>query len=406
MMATLGAAVFVFAAIVMLRGTIALIAGAHLAIRFGSLLQGLFVSALVTWMLMAIVTSGRPQARMRVFELAGAVWMPTGWFLALFERVRGATQPDVVAGAGRAVLATTIALGGAVLVSIAGFTRHSQLALAPSPSVGALTSVRLGRALARVVTGRDPVAQATAQFILLTLARCRAQQELIAINTALGAALVLAGLVRAVTDSTSLTHPRTAVLWIPLLLAYSLTIGLRASFFVPSELRGSWTFRINGPAPAKPYWSATRASMLAFVLPPTALVAAAILVPLVGWRMAAIHTLFTCVVVTVLIELVALTVDFVPFTRRYPPGHANLKGLWWVYVLGLFAFAYWPARLELWSIQTSTSMLGITTWLALAIMALEVVGRRRSAHKSMPEHDDLMDDSLRLTVLDLGTVRR
>ena len=290
--------------------------------------------------------------------------------------------------------------------SIAGFKRQSQLALTPSPSVGAFASVRLGRAVARLITAGDPVAQATAQFILMTLARCRAQQELIAMNTALGAALVLAGLAKGASDLTSLTHPRTAVLWIPLVLAYSLTIGLRASFFVPSELRCSWTFRINGPAPAKAYWSATRASMMAFVLPPAALVAAAILVPLVGWHVAAIHTLFTCMIAALLIELVALTVGFVPFTRAYSPGHANLKSLWWLYVLGLFAFAYWPARLALWSIRTNTSLFEITALMALAIIALEIVGRRRTAHKSMQEHEDQMDDPLSLTVLDLGTVRR
>ena len=141
-------------------------------------------------------------------------------------------------------------------------------------------------------------------------------------------------------------------------------------------------------------------------LPPAALAAAAILVPLVGWQVAAIHTLFTCVIVTLLIELVALTVDFVPFTRAYPPGHANLKSLWWVYVLGLFAFAYWPARLELWSIRTNTSLSEITAWLALGIIALEVVGRRRTAHKAMQEHENETDDALSLTVLDLGTVHR
>ena len=54
MTATIGAAVFVFAAIVMIRGTIALLAGAHLAIRFGSLLQFLFVGALVTLVLLRL----------------------------------------------------------------------------------------------------------------------------------------------------------------------------------------------------------------------------------------------------------------------------------------------------------------------------------------------------------------
>jgi hypothetical protein len=65
------------------------------------------------------------------FEAGGADWMPTSWFLALFERVRGAAQPELAARAGRAVLATATALAGAVLVSIAGFKRQSQRALAP-----------------------------------------------------------------------------------------------------------------------------------------------------------------------------------------------------------------------------------------------------------------------------------
>ena len=146
--------------------------------------------------------------------------------------------------------------------------------------------------------------------------------------------------------------------------------------------------------------------MMVLVLPLAALVAAALLVPLAGWYVAAIHTLFTCIIVIVLIELVALTVDFVPFTRPYPPGHANLKSLWWVYSS---ACSHVPTGRRTGtpvSIRTNTSLFGITAWLALAIIALEVIGRRRSTHKSMPEHEDEMNDSLSLTVLDLGTVRR
>ena len=176
------------------------------------------------------------------FEAGAADWMPTGWFLALFEVVRGAAEPELAARAGRAVLATTTALAGAVLVSVAGFKRQSQLALAPSPSVGAFARVRVGRAFVRLMTAGDPVAQATADFILLTLARCRAQQELIAINTAIGAAVVIAGLARGARGLASLAHPRTAVLWIPLVLVVldghrspRLVLRYRASFAVPGH---------------------------------------------------------------------------------------------------------------------------------------------------------------------------
>jgi hypothetical protein len=399
-MATIGAAVFVFAAIVTIRGAMALVAGPRLPVRLGSLLQFLFVGALLTFLFL-VVTARPGQAGVLFFAAGHAEWVPTGWFLALFERVRGAAQPELGARAGRAVLATTTAVAGAVLVSIAGFRRQSQLALAPAPSVGALARVRAGRILVRLITPGDEVARATADFILHTLARCRAQQELIAINLALGAAVVIAGLARGARDVASLTHPRTAVLWIPLVLAYWLTIGLRASFFVPSELRAGWTFRINPPQPVFAYWSAVRASMIAVVVPPTALVAAAILVPLLGWRTATIHALGVCAVVVFLIELVALTIGFVPFTRAYAPGHANLKSLWWLYVVGLLAFAYWPARIALSSILNPAPLIEMTAALGLAIGALEIVGRRRTAHWSMQEQEDQMDDPFSATVLDI-----
>ena len=401
--ATIGIAVFAFATIVTIRGTITLVAGPHLASRLGALLQFLFAGALLTLLFLGI--TARPgQARLILFEAGSADWLPTGWFLALFERVRGGEQPELASRAWRAVLGTTAALAGAVLVCVAGFKRQSQLALAPSPSVGTFAGVRVGRALTRLMTPGDPVAQATAAFILRTLARCRAQQELIAINAALGAAIVIAGFVRGPHDLASLTHPRTATLWIPLVLAYSVTIGLRASFYVPSELRCSWMFHANGPYPTTAYWSAIRASMIAFVVPPTAIAAAAILTPLVGWRMAAIHTLSMCAVAIFLIELVALTISFVPFTRAYPPGHANLKSLWWLYVLGLFAFAYWPARIALSSIQDPAQMIEMAAALAVAISALEIIGRRRSVHWSAQAPVEQGDDPDSITVLDIGTL--
>src|SRR4029077_13042111 len=114
------------------------------------LLQFLSVGALLTFLLL-IITARPGQARLRFFDAGTADWMPTGWFLALFGLVRGAAQPELVARAGRAVLATTTALAGAVLVSVAGFQRQSQLALAPSPSVGTFARVRVGGALVRLM---------------------------------------------------------------------------------------------------------------------------------------------------------------------------------------------------------------------------------------------------------------
>ena len=37
----------------------------------------------------------------------------------------------------------------------------------------------------------------------------------------------------------------------------------------------------------------------------------------------------------------------VPFTRAYPPGHAKLKTRWHLYLLGMWAIAYVPVRMEM-----------------------------------------------------------
>lgn len=64
--------------------------------------------------------------------------------------------------------------------------------------------------------GRNAVARTVADFILLTIARNPARQMTIAINAAIGAAIVIAALSIHARDLASLMHPRTVVLWIPL----------------------------------------------------------------------------------------------------------------------------------------------------------------------------------------------
>jgi hypothetical protein len=99
--ATIGAAVFVFSAIVTIHGAMKLVAGPQLASRVGALLKFLSVGALLTFLLL-IITARPGQARLMFFEAGSADWMPTGWFLALFGLVRGAAQPELLLALRRA----------------------------------------------------------------------------------------------------------------------------------------------------------------------------------------------------------------------------------------------------------------------------------------------------------------
>ena len=399
--ATIGASIFVFAAIVMLRGTVALLGGARLASALGAPLQFFFIVALLCLVVLCPAVSSTP-----FVTNTRANWMPSAWFVGVFEELRGsprALDADFLTLTGRALVATPIAIAGAAIVSVIVFYRQMTLALAPSASLRLSWSARLSTMVARILVGRDTVARATADFILLTVARNGVQQGPIAINAAIGVAIVIAALSRRAHDLSSLMHPRTVVLWIPMVLGYWLAIGVRASFYVPSELEASWAFRANAPDSARACWSAVRASMVALVVPPTLLITAVLTMPLLGWRVTAYHALFVCAMTGVLVEGLALTIHHIPFTRPYEPGHAKLKTRWWIYGLGLMAFAYWPVRLELRVLNNPTALLAAVTSIAGAIILLDVVGRRRAGHWVMEDRaEEAANDFAGLTVLDLA----
>ena len=141
--------------------------------------------------------------------------------------------------------------------------------------------------------------------------------------------------------------------------------------------------------------------MIAVVLPPTLVVTFVVTAPLVGWALAAWHTAFVVLTAILIVEVAALTVDFVPFTRPYEPGHAKLKTRWWLYVLGVYAAAWWPARLELSVVDRPAEFAAVLATLAVAIAAFEIAGRRRSGHWSVHAPEYSADPFATITVLDL-----
>jgi uncharacterized membrane protein YuzA (DUF378 family) len=270
--------------------------------------------------------------------------------------------------------AVAIVVVGALLASIAAFQRQMQLALTPSASPGPLGRARVSRAVARLFVPRDSVARATSDFILTTIARSRAQQAPIAIGAAVGLALVVLGFVRELGDIGAM------LLVVPLLLAYWTAIGLRASFFVPSELAAAWTFHANAPDRSRSYRRAVRASIVGFLAPGAALVALAI-----G---GAGHAMRVALVVVGLANLLVLTIDFVPFTRAYEPGHAKLKTRWPLYALGSYAFSDAALKVPI-------------LYVLVGVLALELIGRStRDRWSAEPREEDINSMSA-VTVLDL-----
>ena len=383
---TVGGAVFIFCTLVVVRGLLVLLVSEQIATTVGSLLQFVFLSGVLCFMMVPTAT--------------GEVTPPISWFAGLFELIRGSRATDIPGLAQYALIVLPLSVAGAIAVTFAGYWTQMRSALAPSAKVAA--SARLRRAFARLMTGRDRAARATADFVLTTLARSRVQQAPIAVAAALGVAIVSVALTTRDGGLEELRTPRMAVLWIPVVIGYWIVVGLRAAFAMPAELRAAWAFRVHSRLPSVSYWSGVRAAMIAFAIGPALLINALVVGPLLGWRIAAIHTPLVVLAIAITAQFASLLVYGIPFTRAYPPGHAKLKTRWQLYLLGMFAIAYVPVRMEMAVLSEAWGFAVLLAKGVVVLVILEAVGRHRARNWTLPPEPELDDDPEAPTVLNLG----
>ena len=384
---TIGGAIFIFCTLVVVRGLLVLLVSAHVAESVGSVLQFLFLSGVLCFMMVPTAT--------------GQVIPPISWFAALFEQIRGARQPTIAPLAQVAMIVLPLSIAGAVAVTFAGYWKQMRAALAPSARV--VGTARIRRRLATWLVGGDRVARATSDFVLTTLARSRVQQAPIAIAAALGVAIISIALATREGGFAELRTPRTAVLWIPIVIGYWVIVGLRASFVVPTELKAAWAFRVHSALPTASFWSGVRAAMFAFAIGPALFVNALVVGPLLGWRIAAIHALVVTLAIAITADFASLLVRSVPFTRAYPPGHAKLKTRWQFYLLGMWAIAYLPVQWEMPRLNDPSGLAALLGMGIAVLVALEIAGRYRAQTWTLPPEPDFDDsDPDSLTYLNLG----
>jgi hypothetical protein len=400
--ATTMAVAFVFSLLVTLRASAAMVRRGHAALE--SLLQCALVSALLCFLALTPgtlkITGARLGVRGTMHMMPIPAWSPTNWFLGIYEVVRGTNDGEFTRAAWTAAIVTLLAAAVAILTTIGSYRRQLRLALTPSTG-RALRAARLPRAIARLLAGRDAVARTTADFILITIARNRAQQTPIAINAAIGLTFVVVTTTWFGGALAAFTRPRTLTLSIPLVLAFWTAIGLRASFHVPSELPAAWAFRANAPSRSRGYRRAVWASMVAALGLPAVFVAVLALLPTRDPLAIGRHALFVLLLVVLLVEMLAATIDFVPFTRPYRAGHSRLKTLWPFYAIGLYVFADAAARLEHWTWARDQGFLVLAACIVGAIALFETVARRTAMRWTVEWPDDISDDENRVIVLDL-----
>jgi len=384
----LAASLFTFAAVLALRALAVLCIGARRASALGPMLQFLFVLAM-----MMLVFMSPAVVRSQYVTVRSTDALPSAWFVGMFERLRGSPRadwPQFALLARRAMAAVPIALIAAIGFSAFTFRQQMRAALSPVVHTATISTAGLFQAIARRLAGRSQFARETADFVVLTLSRCRPQQQPIAVALAMGSAIALTELMQRIHVFADALEPRAVTFCVPLVLGYCIVLGLRRALKMPAELPAAWTFRFNAPEARTAVSAGVRASVYGVAVVPLAVLTALFFSLAIGWRLGAWHTLVVTCMTAFLTELMLLGVDDMPFTRAEQPPETGAP-VWWVfYLLGLMFFVYLPGRLESNLIAHGRSPLliaGVAAVAAVAVAVLRTAALRRRRIETDVEYE-------------------
>ncbi len=306
-------------------------------------------------------------------------WLPTVWFLGLYQDMLGGATPATHTLAVRAVTAL-FAVGGASLALYLASYRRCVRRIRDSEEPGAKEP---GRMLTFVVRWFDrfalnrPFDRACFHFGMSTLLRNRRHRLLMAGFAGLGMAVALqdAAASRGSVANASLSTPPSALLAAPLAILFFLATGMRFVFVLPAELPANWTFRMAVRARAGAARRVARKLMQALVAP---IAIISLVVYAAGWGARIGVAVATFVLLASLVLCEALLVDYakIPFTSSYAGPKHNLGVTLAVYLLASVLFCYGLARLEHWALEVAGPVpflvlvaLLAASWTGLAYLA-------------------------------------
>ena len=258
-------------------------------------------------------------------------WLPPVWFLAADQFVLGNREPfvrELAVMAWRAVPAAGSVAGAAYLWSY-WFHRVSVLESTGEAGGRAASSRNRTGSLGEALLPR-PQELAVFSFMAKTLARSGAHRLALTGYAGIGIAIVAATFAAvAMSPSFRGFAVRTmalqqAAVAAPLALSLFLLTGFRYVFRLPVELRANWVFQVNEGGNRRMFLDAAERFLLWLGVAPVLLIAAPAEVALLGWQDGVVALVFVSLTVLLLVELLLLPFQKVPFTCSYLPGKRSL----------------------------------------------------------------------------------
>jgi hypothetical protein len=298
-------------------------------------------------------------------------WLPTYWFLGLFQELNGPLHPVFAPLAARALWSLLAAVIAAAVTYVLAYQRGIRR-IVEQPDIAPADRTKPPSRFITALAARllaAPLDRAIVLFTARTIARSRQHRLILAAYGGIALAISLAYLKSYLYGTMLPRENRDVPLLAPsVILLFFAVIGARAVFALPITLPANWIFRITLVHGPKAYFSATRKALAAVAATPVLLTCGAAYCFLWPNRKGIEHVVILGLFSVILVERSLHSFRKIPFSCSYLPGKANLKVTLAVYG-GLFLILC-PAgiQIEAVSLQKTSGF----AMLALILLAAAV----------------------------------
>ena len=289
-------------------------------------------------------------------------WLPSYWFLGLFQQLNGSIHPALVPLARRAWIGLAVSALGAVAALLLSYFRMLPK-IVEQPEI--LPGARSGRWVPRFGSSLN---SAITFFSLRTLLRSRQHRMILSFYLGIGLAIVV-GYVRTPFSRLGLaqTGIDIAFLLVSILMMILTILAIRVVASIPISLPANWIIRVTQVQPARHYQRAVRFSWLALGVTPVLLILAGSLLAVYPWRPVLGHLVTMLLLGILVVELCLYTFPKISFTCSYLPGKANIHFVFWACLMVFIQLLKEGAKFE-------SRMLNRPLSFMLMILFLAIVG--------------------------------
>jgi hypothetical protein len=303
-------------------------------------------------------------------------WLPSYWFLGLFQLLNGSPHPALVPLAYRALAGLAVAGGGASGAFLLSYFRTLRK-IVEEPDIvpgshGVSWLPRFGNSFETAIV----------QFSVRTLLRSRLHRVILTFYLGIGFALMicflktpLAQKLQAQSGGDQWRQVNMPMLASSILMMGFWVVGTRVVFSMPLDLRANWVFRTTPVRGGAECLAARRRSLFVLSVVPVCAGSAAVFLSLWPWRPAVGHLAILGLLGSILVEFSLGGIQKIPFTCSYLPGKSNFHLTFWLCVWGLVSVVAKSADLERHTLESPTRLSAMLVILGIAA----VLARWRTA---------------------------